>query len=103
MRDNIKQMNPATPEERDILIKTIEECAEVIQSCTKVLFYGFDSSNPDKPTITNREHLEQEVGDVMCLLGLLMSKNILSDKSIYQACEIKLKRLHQYSNIEVSV
>ena len=101
MRYNIIPITPPTIEERDLLNKTIEECAEVIQACTKILDYGFESTNPDKPTITNRQHLEQEVGDAMCLFSLMMDKDVLSEAGVYQAGTHKLDRLHKYSNIEV--
>lgn len=53
----------------------MEECAEVVQICGKILRHGMESCHPDdaKKT-TNRRLLEKEVGHVM-FASQLMCKN----------------------------
>ena len=54
-------MNEKTKEVMDILQ---EECAEVIQAVSKISRFGIDNMKPGKP-LTNREHLEEELGDML--------------------------------------
>ena len=62
-------MDSQTKEVMDILQ---EECAEVIQAVSKISRFGLDNFKPGKPK-TNREHLEEEIGDLMCMIDLLPS------------------------------
>ena len=54
----------------DTLNLLMEECAEVIQACSKIIRFGPDNFHPDTK-VPNQEQLEKELGDVMCLINLL--------------------------------
>ena len=74
-----------------------EECAEVIQEVSKCRRFGID--NLHKSGITHKEMLEQEVGDVLCMIELLHLEGILSEEGLMAAKEKKEEKLRKYSNI----
>ena len=57
--------------EAERLIKLMEECAEVIQICSKILRHGWDSRDPTVDplvSVHNRRLLCDEVADVLAAL-----------------------------------
>ena len=89
-------MNEQTKETMDILQ---EECAEVIQAVSKISRFGLDNFKPGKPK-TNREHLEEELGDMMTMIDILHSMDIVSWTNIDRAAEAKREKLKKWSNIQ---
>ena len=88
-------MDAQTKEVMDILQ---EECAEVIQAVSKISRFGLDNFKPNKPK-TNREHLEEELGDLMAMVGILTTLGIVDLASIEKASEAKIEKLKKWSNI----
>jgi len=88
-------MDKTTNEVMDILQ---EECAEVIQAVSKVRRFGMDNAKPGKPK-TNREHLEQELGDLYAMIDILQELDIVSWTNIERAAEAKREKLKTWSNI----
>ena len=74
-----------------------EECAEVIQEVSKCRRFGIDELH--KSGIPHREMLEQEVGDVLCMIELLHREGILSEEGLMLAKQKKEEKLRKYSNI----
>lgn len=83
--------------QNEILIITQEECAEVIQEISKIFRFGIDDRHGDNPT--HRARLEGEVGDLLCMIDILIEHQIVDPKSIAIARMAKREKLHQYSNI----
>jgi NTP pyrophosphatase (non-canonical NTP hydrolase) len=81
---------------QEILLITQEECAEVTQAISKVFRFGMDD---EYNGVTNREHLEEEVGDLLCMIELLVSSDMLDMVSVYKAKAAKLEKLAKWSNI----
>jgi NTP pyrophosphatase (non-canonical NTP hydrolase) len=88
-------MNKTTSEVMDILQ---EECAEVIQAVSKIRRFGMDNTKPGKPK-TNREHLEDEIGDLYAMIDILQELDIVSWSGIERAAEAKREKLKTWSNI----
>jgi NTP pyrophosphatase (non-canonical NTP hydrolase) len=88
-------MNKTTNEVMDILQ---EECAEVIQAVSKIRRFGIDNAKPGKPK-TNREHLEEELGDLYAMIDILQELDIVSWAGIEKAAEAKREKLKTWSNI----
>ena len=88
-------MNKKENEIMDILQ---EECAEVIQAVSKVRRFGIDNYKPGKPK-TNREHLEEELGDLYAMIEILQELDVVSWANIEQAAEAKREKLKIWSNI----
>lgn len=81
---------------REILLITQEECAEVIQAISKVFRFGMDDTHKG---VSNREHLEEEIGDLMCMIGLLINSGMVSESSVMTAKSAKMNKLQTWSNI----
>jgi NTP pyrophosphatase (non-canonical NTP hydrolase) len=92
-----KTMNEKTKEILDI---TAEECAEVIVAISKISRFGIDKFKPMtiKP-LTNRQHLEEEIGDLLAMVDLLEEFSIVDMKSVNTARIAKIEKLKQWSNI----
>ena len=83
---------------RETLLITQEECAEVTQAISKVFRFGMDSQYPAGAP-TNKQKLEEELGDLIALITLLTQKNIIDAKSVDIAANAKLEKLKMWSNI----
>ena len=88
-------MDTQTKEVMDILQ---EECAEVIQAVSKISRFGLDNYKPGKPK-TNRQHLEEELGDMIAMIDILHNMDIVSWTNIDRAAEAKREKLKKWSNI----
>jgi NTP pyrophosphatase (non-canonical NTP hydrolase) len=85
---------------RESLLITQEECAEVIQSISKVFRFGFASRWPNQESQSNREKMEEEIGDLLAMLDILVEKCIISDSNINQARINKKDKLKRWSGIK---
>jgi len=88
-------MNSKEKEVMDILQ---EECAEVIQAVSKISRFGLDNLKPGKPK-TNRDHVEEELGELYAMIEILQELNVVSWTNIEKAAEAKREKLKQWSNI----
>ena len=82
--------------DKEILLITQEECAEVTQAISKVFRFGFDSVHNG---VNNRQHLEEEIGDLMCMIDLLIDNGIVSEAAVMTAKNEKLNKLLTWSKI----
>jgi NTP pyrophosphatase (non-canonical NTP hydrolase) len=85
--------------EKQILLIAQEECAEVTQAISKVFRFGFDSVWPENSTEDNRIKLQNEVGDLLAMIELMIEKGIINETQTYQACLQKKIKLRTWSNI----
>ena len=88
-------MDPKQKEALDILQ---EECAEVIQAVSKISRFGLDNLKPGKPK-TNREHLEEELGDLVAMIDILTRNGVVDSANIEMAATAKIEKLKQWSKI----
>ena len=88
-------MDPKQKEALDILQ---EECAEVIQAVSKISRFGLDNLKPGKPK-TNREHLEEEIGDLLAMVDILTRNGVIDPANIEIAAKAKIEKLKKWSNI----
>lgn len=75
-----------------------EECAEVIQAISKVHRFGLDNYKPGKPK-TNREHLEEELGDLLAMIDILEDMEVVSWDNLEIAKQAKIEKLKKWSSI----
>ncbi len=75
-----------------------EECAEVIQAVSKISRFGIDNYKPGKPK-TNREHLEEELGDMLAMIDILKEMDVVSLSNMEVAKQAKIEKLKKWSNI----
>lgn len=75
-----------------------EECAEVTQAISKVFRFGMNTVYPEN-TPSNKEKLEEEIGDLLAMVDILIERSILSDSAINQARINKKNKLKIWSSI----
>jgi NTP pyrophosphatase (non-canonical NTP hydrolase) len=83
---------------RETLLITQEECAEVTQAISKVFRFGMDAQYPAGAP-TNKQKLEEELGDLQAMLFILSQKGIINMKAVELAAEQKIEKLRKWSNI----
>jgi NTP pyrophosphatase (non-canonical NTP hydrolase) len=84
--------------EREVMNILSEECAEVIQAISKCHRFGLDNLKPGKPK-TNCEHLEEELGDLLAMIDILLDMQVISSASLESAKLAKIEKLKKWSNI----
>jgi NTP pyrophosphatase (non-canonical NTP hydrolase) len=89
-------MNSDVKEVMDILQ---EECAEVIQAVSKIRRFGIDNFKPGKPK-TNREHLEEELGDMLAMICILEKMGVIDQDALEIATKAKIQKLKKWSTIK---
>lgn len=82
---------------QEILDLLQEECGELITAVSKVRRFGLDNSYKDGGT--QREHLTQEVGDVMLLAELLIEQGVFNKDELEAAKIKKADKLKVWSKI----
>lgn len=82
--------------EKEILLITQEECAEVTQAISKIFRFGLDSVHKG---VENQEHLEEEVGDLMCMIDLLIDSGLVRESAVMTAKNEKMEKLKLWSSI----
>ena len=89
-------MNSDVKEVMDILQ---EECAEVIQAVSKISRFGIDNFKPGKAK-TNREHLEEELGDMLAMICILEKMGVIDQNALEIATKAKIQKLKKWSTIK---
>jgi len=86
--------------EKEVLDILQEECAEVIQAVSKIRRFGADNVKPGKPK-TNREHLEEELGDMLAMIDIMLELDIVDMDNLEIAKRAKIEKLKKWSNIYI--
>jgi NTP pyrophosphatase (non-canonical NTP hydrolase) len=82
--------------QKEILLITQEECAEVTQAISKVFRFGVDVKYNER---TNKERLTEELGDLHCMIELLVESGLIDRKELLNASGNKRNKLLKWSNI----
>ena len=83
---------------QEILDILQEECAEVIQAVSKVRRFGWENHHPDRE-LTNRQELEEELGDLLAMIELLVFRNMVNRFELDKAKHAKIAKLKRYTRI----
>lgn len=81
---------------REALLILQEECSEVTQATSKCFRFGIDGLYQD---CSNRDRLEQELGDVLAMIDILVSQGLVSSDALQAAKQRKFQKLKQWSTI----
>ena len=84
--------------QKEVMLIAQEECAEVIQAISKVFRFGMDDVHPTTMK-SNKDSLEEEVGDLMCMIELMQEYGIINATNVLNANVKKRNKLKQWSNI----
>jgi len=82
--------------QKEVLLITQEECAEVTQAISKVFRFGIDGSHNER---TNKERLTEELGDLHCMIELMVESGMIDRSELLNASVLKQKKLMRWSNI----
>jgi NTP pyrophosphatase (non-canonical NTP hydrolase) len=82
--------------EKEILLICQEECAEVTQAISKVFRFGIDAEYNGR---TNYQRLTEEVGDLLCMIDLMIDSKIIDGLAVQNAALQKRNKLRQWSDV----
>ena len=82
--------------QKEVLLIAQEECAEVTQAISKVFRFGLDGSHNER---TNKERLTEELGDLHCMIELIVESGLIDRKDLLNASGLKRHKLLKWSNI----
>jgi len=83
----------------ETLVILAEEAAEVVQQVAKIQRFGIDSEHLKESGTTQREKLQQEIGDFLCLVDALIDQGIVTEKELDEAKRSKANKLLKWSKI----
>jgi len=82
--------------QKEIMLIAQEECAEVVQAISKVFRFGkTDEYNGQ----TNQQRLEEEIGDLMCMIELMQEYGIVNATNVLSANVKKRLKLRKWSSV----
>ena len=79
---------------QELLVITMEECGELVQSCSKLL--RRQELYSDSEYVQN---LKEEIGDVYTMIDLMVEWDVLSWEEIEQRRNFKRKKLSKWSEL----
>ena len=82
--------------QQEVLLIAQEECAEVTQAISKIFRFGIDGSHNER---TNKERLTEELGDLHCMIELMVESGLIDRKELLNASGLKRHKLIKWSNI----
>jgi NTP pyrophosphatase (non-canonical NTP hydrolase) len=88
-------MNEST---KEALLILQEECAEVVQATSKCFRFGLNGMYLKE---SNRDRLEQEIGDVLAMIDILANQGEISLERLLEAKQRKFKKLSQWSTLNL--
>ena len=88
--DPNSKVNTFKPE-KELFIVLAEECGEVVQSCMKYLRWGMDENRHNE--------FKQELGDVYCMIKLMIEAGVLSKNDLVKASNKKRKKLRDLKQL----
>lgn len=83
---------------QQLLAITAEECGELTQACMKIM----RMNNTKQAMFDNQEYynsLLDEVGDVACMIGLLIEHGFVDEDVITNRAMAKREKLRQWSTL----
>ena len=73
----------------ELLTVLSEECAEVIQSASKIKRFGMDANN--------LKVFAKELGDLQCMINMCQEADLITWSEIEEQVEMKREKLKVYS------
>ena len=82
--------------QKEVMLIAQEECAEVVQAISKCFRFGPDD---EYNGLTNKQRLEEEVGDLLCMIRLMMNQGMIDENNVQKASVQKQIKLERWSNV----
>jgi NTP pyrophosphatase (non-canonical NTP hydrolase) len=87
---------------QQLMTITMEECGELVQVCSKMMrkFETKEEALADNPMVaTMRAKMIEEVGDVMCMIDLMIQHGYLTSEEINTRISEKMEKLKKWSDL----
>ena len=81
---------------QELMVITMEECGELTQQCSKVLR---KAETVEDVSESQRQKLMEEVGDVYCMIDLIIDSGLMTEDEIYARAQIKAEKLKKWSKL----
>jgi hypothetical protein len=81
--------------EDHLLVRAMEECAEVAQRISKALVFGLDEIQPGQ-SLTNRQRIYQEYFDLRAVLGMAGIDAWINDAASKAVEAAKIEKVEHY-------
>ena len=82
--------------QKEVMLIAQEECAEVVQAISKCFRFG---PNDEYNGLSNKQRLEEEVGDLLCMIQLMMHQGVIDENNVNAASIQKRIKLERWSNV----
>jgi len=86
---NIMDTHKLNPYLEELMVITMEECGELTQACSKIW----------RGSPSGRRRLLEEVGDVQCMINLIVENGLLAQEDVNEKVEAKREKLKVASNL----
>jgi NTP pyrophosphatase (non-canonical NTP hydrolase) len=73
----------------ELMVITMEECGELIQACSKAI----------RCNDYHNDSLKEEIGDVMCMIELIKSNGLITQREIDNQIQTKRMKLMRWSKL----
>lgn len=91
------KLNSPINDIQQLMTITAEECAEVTQVCMKIM-HKYDTL-VDISNDKYRELLVEELGDVQCMIELMIDHGVVSHLEIAERSTVKREKLKKWSDL----
>ena len=81
---------------QQLLVITMEECGELTQRCSKMMRKYKTLDQADKEQLLK---LTEEVGDVLCMIGLMVDNDVVKWDDLQKRVEYKKEKLKKWSTL----
>lgn len=81
---------------QQLMIITAEECGELVQRCSKIVR---KYSTKQEIQEDQRIKLIEEVGDVYCMISLMIEQGITDWKELEERANVKKEKLRMWSSL----
>ena len=80
----------------EMLVITMEECGELTQRCSKMMrkYKRLDQAEEEQ-----LQKLTEEVGDVLCMIGLMVDNDVVKWDDLQKRVEYKKEKLKKWSTL----
>ena len=73
----------------ELMVITMEECGELIQACSKAI----------RCNDYHNDSLKEEIGDVMCMIELIKSNGLITQREIDNQKQTKRMKLMKWAKL----
>jgi hypothetical protein len=81
---------------QELMVITMEECGELTQSCSKIIRKYDDIHSIEE---SQRQKLVEELGDVHCMIELMVGHGITDWKELHDQADVKKDKLKVWSKL----